>query len=134
MQKMRAKDSILAASLVMATMLGCGSQDQSAYVPADELAHSTLTAVLDAWKAGGQPGRLDSVSPPVQVVDSRWSSGARLRGYEIVRGIPGEGPKQFEVKLSLDQADVPENAVYVVVGQDPLWVFLGSDYQRLGGM
>jgi hypothetical protein len=67
-------------------------------------------------------------------VDPAWASGAKLAKFEIVQDFPGESPRKFSVKLTLDGAAAPQDATYYVVGKNPLQVMNKSEYERTGGM
>ena len=78
-------------------------------------------------------GRVDTVKPPVEALDWQWKSGLKLQAFEIVGEVAGDGPKQYRVKITLENA-APLEVIYVVVGKDPLWVFREEDYKRTTGM
>ncbi len=124
-----------AAFLLAAGLCGCTSrQGHERYLPSEDKARQALQAALEAWKSGKPPGRVETGAPPaVQAVDSRWQSGQKLAAYEILKEEPGDGPKVFAVKLTLQKPAGSTQVVrYVVVGADPLWVYREDDYKKRG--
>jgi hypothetical protein len=124
-----------ALALALLTAAGC-SRGDARYTPSEDTARRALEAALDAWKGGqARPGPVEGTTPPVQVVDSRWRTGQRLAGYEVLGEEPSTGgPRVFSVRLTM-QGKAPEATVrYYVVGKDPLWVFRDEDYQLPAGM
>jgi hypothetical protein len=112
---------------------GCASSDTK-YVPSSSSARKALETALTAWQNGQAPGRIDSVSPAVQVVDSKWKSGQKLESFEILDEEDAEGPRWFSVQLKIQNASKSEAVRYAVLGVDPLWVYREEDHQRLSGM
>jgi hypothetical protein len=110
---------------------GCGWSRQDPYVPGEELAQQALTAVLDAWKRGVAPGRIDSLTPAVHVADTQRQSGQVLQSYKILGELSAEGGRRYAVRLNLSHPAQELQAQYVVVGLDPLWVFRQEDYDML---
>jgi hypothetical protein len=110
---------------------GCGRSHES-YVPTIDIARASLERALDAWKAGGAPGRIEPAAgeAAIQAVDRDWTAGQKLASYEIVQELPREeGPRKFSVRLSLAGGKSLE-VTYYVVGQDPVWVFRDRDYAQ----
>ena len=107
---------------------GCGGTFERSFIPDQMLAEDCLKASLDAWKAGKKHGEVESTNPVIQVVDSKWRSGAKLQEYEILEELPSDGPKKFRVRLTLEKAPAPEETNYLVVGKDPMWVYREKDY------
>src|SRR5689334_5902309 len=93
----------LAGALLVLAGLGCQERSYSKYVPAEDKARQALEAALSAWKGGKKFGPVEGASPAVQVVDSRWQSGHKLQSFEILGEEPGEGPKVFSVRLTLQR-------------------------------
>lgn len=114
---------------------GCGaSQDHGKFIPKEADARAALQAALDSWQQGQKPGTITVGSTTIEVVDAKWRAGQKLARYEIVTEEPGDGPRWFSVKLSL-QKPVAELVVrYVVVGNAPLWVYREEDYKKMTGM
>ena len=107
---------------------GCGGTTEKSFIPDQMLAEDCLKAALEAWKAGKKHGEVESANPVIQVVDSKWRSGAKLQGYEILEELPSDGPKKFRVRLTLEKPPAPEETNYLVVVKDPMWVYLEKDY------
>jgi hypothetical protein len=114
---------------------GCGGADVKDYVPADELARSALTAALDGWQTGRQAAPIEGLAKPVELQDAAQRAGRKLKSYEIVGPSPGDDQnRRFKVVLSFDGEPSPNEAIYVIVGKDPLWVFNERDFEKAGGM
>jgi hypothetical protein len=119
--------SILVAA--MTTMFaGCGG---SKHVPASTSAQKALEASLLAWKEGKPVGQIDGVKPVVQAEDNDWRAKKKLAAFEIVGEEPNQppdAPRRFNVKLTLDGSP-PLKTVYVVFGNDPVFVYRDKDYE-----
>ena len=120
--------------LVLLAGAGCGARDYSKYVPPDDKARQALEAALAAWQNGQAPGKVEAGPVPIQVVDSRWRAGQKLRGFEILKEEPGEGPKVYSVRLTLTKPAGVQTVRYLVVGKVPLWVYREDDYKKPAGM
>jgi hypothetical protein len=125
---------VAVAGLLVALLGGCGDGN-ARYTPKGDEARSSLEAALTAWRDGKPCGPIDAV-PPVQVADSVWQGGATLASFEIgPEKDPGDGTRQFEVKLTLKTKEKSvRDVLYVVHGRDPVWVFNGDDYQHMLAM
>jgi hypothetical protein len=120
-------------ALVALFALGCGKGGKvEDFTPPADNARKALEAALAHWQAGNPPGGVTGASPAVEVLDSKWKSGAKLTGYEIVKEEPGPGPRTFTVRLTYAKGPA-EDARYVVSGIDPLWVYREEDYKKLSG-
>ena len=67
---------------------GCGGGtkgDYRRFVPTESAARQALEAALAAWQRGEPTGRIDSVSPAVQVADTKRQQGQKLARYEILK-------------------------------------------------
>jgi hypothetical protein len=122
--------------VLLALHAGCSSQTSvQSFTPHKDMAEEALTEALTAWQNGqAEPGMIEGTDPAVQVNDSKWKSGARLKSFEITQSLPGDSPRMFAVKLTLEGAAAPEDVTYVVVGKDPLWVWTKDEYERSAGM
>lgn len=110
---------------------GCSQGDTSAkYTPSPADAESAVETVLDAWKAGIPAGPVPDTSPLINLTDSYRKNGETLKEYEILGEVPGDLLRCYAVNLSFDPPR-EEQAKFVVVGIDPLWVFRLEDYQLL---
>jgi hypothetical protein len=123
-------------SLTIATVVlflfvsGCGSRHPTA-APVDEAsARATLQSVLESWQRGESAESWRSHEPEVVVQDFQWSSGAKLKEFEILG--PGEARDAnlyCRVRLILDGSSQgkEQRTVTYVVGTDPaLTVFRDS--------
>jgi len=122
-------------STSVAGSIGCsgGSGGSGRFVPSDNKARDVLDAVLAAWQRGEPPGQINVAGTTVEVVDSVRRGGQKLAKYEIAGNVPSDGPKQFAVRLTLENAAAQE-VTYVVVGDDPIWVYRDQDYTQQQGM
>ncbi len=124
----------LAGALLVLACLGCQDRSYSKYVPAEGQARQALESALGAWKSGKKFGPVEGTSPTVQVVESRWQAGHKLRAFEVLGEEPSDGPKVFSVRLSLQGREGQKVVRYVVLGKDPLWVYREDDYKAPAGM
>jgi len=97
--------------------LGCGS-GQSARPTDPGQALQTLRVVLDAWKAGETPQRLESRTPAIHVADPDWSAGFSLVGYQAdsagrLVGYDMNYPVVLELKDAKGRS-LKKEAVYVI--------------------
>jgi hypothetical protein len=113
---------------------GCGKSGKvEDFTPAADNARKALTAALDHWIAGNKPGSVPGTSPAVEVVDTLWKGGQKLKSYEILSdSAQGSGPRTFNVRLTLDKGP-PIETQYMVIGIDPLWVYRKEDFAKLSG-
>src|SRR6478672_5427140 len=113
--------------------IGCSdSSDPKRYYPAEDKARQALESALNAWQNGQPPGAVPGSSDPtVQFVDSRYAPGRKLKAFAVLGAAPGDGPKVFTVKLTLDGPAAEVKVRYVVFGLDPLWVMEHDDYDML---
>jgi hypothetical protein len=121
---------VLALALSAACAAGCGGGGYDKYVPSEASARSALEKALTAWQNGQRPDQIGAESPAVVAADSKWQAGQKLKGFEILKEEPGEGPKWFEVRLTLQGRPGEQVVRYVVVGKDPLWVYREEDYKK----
>jgi hypothetical protein len=113
--------------------VGCSdSADVKRYYPAEDKARAALEAALIAWQSGQPSGAVPgAANPSVQFVDSHHAPGRRLKSFEILGLAPGDGPRVFTVKLTLDGPTAEVKTRYVVFGLDPMWVMQHDDYDML---
>jgi hypothetical protein len=134
------RHGVLAITLVsLAFGSGCTGRSTSDYVPAAPEARQAVEQMLTAWAQGNtsKPDfQLSGNGPRVQVFDKQWSSGRKLSKFEIVNELPAKPnePRQIAVKLLLDGEKAETDAVYYVVGIDPLLVFRDKEYGQASGM
>ena len=124
------------AVIALIGVIGCGQANKvEDFTPATNNARTALTAALEHWKAGKPLGTIPDTKPTVEVVDSQWRGGQKLKSYEIISEAPppqGQGPRTFTVRLTLAQG-APIETQYMVVGIEPLWVYRKEDFAKLSG-
>lgn len=121
--------ALFAVALAVAA---CSSHGPEKFIPTEARAREALEAALNAWKGGQEkPGDLRLGKTRVEVVDPAWSPGQKLTAFEIVSEEPRDGPRYFTVKLTLTKG--PRTVKYVVLGNDPLWVYTEAEYNKLSG-
>lgn len=119
--------------LLTVVVAGCGGGSEKKYVPQSMSARAAVETALKSWQSGGAYDTIKTASPQVQPYDARWQAGQKLKSFEIVREVPNDGPKKFEVRVELDGAESVDD-VFLVVGIDPLNVFREQDYQKASGV
>ena len=121
--------------LILASGCGSGGGSVSRYQPTGQSAKDALTNALDAWKSGREaPGTIATGKPTLEVLDSVWGSGRKLKGFEIgdEKASPGN-PTRFKVKLTFGDEPTTADVEYVVFGIDPIHVCHEKDYQKMTG-
>lgn len=122
-------------SAILASLSGCGGSSPQSFQPKADAARVAMTTALKSWQDGRKkPGLIETSTPSLQVVDTVWASGARLRHFEIGPSVDADSTKKFTVKLTLEGASAPRDVVYIVVGKDPLWIFREQDFQGATSM
>jgi hypothetical protein len=124
---------------VLAVAGGCGHRSDAHLLPSSAVARHALETALTAWQNDQPLGRVASGPPAIEVIDSRWRDGAKIDRFEILDQEPGEGPPRFAVRLTYRAAPsdpVTQQQVvrYVILGQEPLWVYRAEDYDKMSGM
>jgi hypothetical protein len=110
---------------------GCGDTGHARFTPAKDEARASLEAALTAWRDGRPFGQVEA-TPPVRVADSLWQGGQQIASFQIGdEEDPGDGTKQFAVKLTMKKTNTVQDVRYVVNGRDPVWVFCETDYKRM---
>jgi hypothetical protein len=122
----------LAAAAVV-FVVGCSdSADPNRFYPPPDRAQQALHAALAAWQRGTSPGPVPgTTNPVVQVIDSRRPPGRRLTSFSVLGLAPGDGPREFTVRLVFDDSPDSIRARYVVFGIDPVWVYRHEDYELM---
>lgn len=119
-----------AAALLGLSACGLGCNPSPSFVPSSASSRQALEAALGAWVNGQPLGPVQTVSPPIQVVDSAWQKGQRLDSFEIVGEEKGkDGLPYFTVRLHKSRPQGEETVRYVVTGRSPMWVFREDDYK-----
>jgi len=123
-------------SLAACSAVGCAGQ-ASRYVPPTGSGRQALEDALNAWQNGQPVGEIQTVSTPVQAVDSVWSKKQKLASYEILEEVPRDDRRRcFKVRLHLENPPSTQEVLYVITGISPLWVFREEDFnsfQNWGG-
>jgi hypothetical protein len=124
----------VSATVGWVALAGCGKSGKvEDFTPAADNARKALTAALDHWVAGNKPGTVPGTKPAVEVVDTPWKGGQKLKSYEILSdSAQGSGPRTFNVRLTLDKGP-PIETQYMVIGIEPLWVYRKEDFAKLSG-
>lgn len=124
--------ALLAAAAAL-TAAGCSKRGEGHLVPSEATAREALETALNAWQGGQtKPETLRAGKVGVEVLDDAWQSGEKLTAYEITAEEGGNGPRWFTVKLTLQKG--PRTVKYVVLGNDPIWVYTEAEYKKLSGM
>jgi hypothetical protein len=122
---------LVAAAPGLLALAGCDNTGHARFTPTKDEARSSLEAALTAWRDGKPYGPIEA-TPPVNVADSAWQGGAQIEAFEIgEEEDPGDGTKQFPVKLTMKKAKTAQDIRYIVNGRDPVWVFSEPDYKRM---
>ena len=118
----------------LSALAGCSRPGQKTedFTPPSDKARQALESALTHWKSGQQPGKVPNTSPTVEVTDSKWKGGQKLKEYEILAEEPGTDPRFFKVRLTPPTGPAQE-VRYAVVGIDPLLVFREEDFKALSG-
>jgi hypothetical protein len=118
----------------LSALAGCSRQGAKVedFTPPSDKARQALEAALNHWKSGQPPGKVPNTSPTVEVTDSKWKGGQKLKEYEILGEEPGTDPRFFRVRLTPPTGPAQE-VKYAVVGIDPLLVFREEDFKALSG-
>jgi hypothetical protein len=128
--------NVMAWCALVFGLTGCSSEGHESYVPSEAAGRQALEAALSAWQSGKPMERVDVPgSAAAQPEDSDWKGGKKLASFSVEKELPTtDGPKQFAVRLTFQGDPKPVDAVYFVVGRDPLWIFRDRDYQKATGM
>ena len=130
------RKSYLCWGLVLVFLVGCWHKSVSDFETPDSVVQSALSTTLTAWQDGKPPGKIEGASRPIQVIDSHWENGDKLKSFEILgeEEPAAEGPPRwFSVKLT--RPDGQEETVrYVLVGKESIWIYREDDFARVAGM
>jgi hypothetical protein len=108
---------------------GCSTRTIDALPPTPD-ARGALETALKAWCDGARPGTISCTEPVVQVVDTPWGQGERLKSFEILGEDRSASQLKFSVRLALAKPDKVEEANYYVLGRGPVMIFREEDYLR----
>lgn len=122
----------LAAGLLLLAV-GCTDQsDPNRFYPPEDRARRALEVALTGWQQGAPTGLVPgSTGPAVQLADSHRLPAQRLTGFTILGMAPGDGPRVFTVKLTLENPAAEQRVHFVVIGIDPVWVIRHEDYEMM---
>lgn len=109
---------------------GCGPSSGGNSLPAGDVARTALEAALKMWCDGGHPGVVKGTDPPVEVHDTPWALGDKLKSFEIVKEESNVADRQFHVRLTLSKPAGDKEVVYHVIGRGPVQVFREEDFLR----
>jgi hypothetical protein len=113
---------------------GCAARNYDDLIPAEETARKALEAALQAWVDGATDSKIEAPGMTIQVLDTKWRSGQTLASYQILDIEPGDdGKSWFNVRLVMKKPAGEQKTRYVVIGQDPLWVYREEDYKQATG-
>ncbi len=112
---------------------GCGDPAPQVQTPAAS-ARAALEAGLKAWISGAKPGAIEGQTVPTQFVDSVWQGGRKLTAYTINGETAQGADRRFSVQLNLAAPNQTEDAGYIVIGANPIWIYRESDYERMLNM
>jgi hypothetical protein len=109
---------------------GCGRKSPD-YIPSAQTGREALETALSAWVNGQPVGPINTVSPPIQVVDSAWWKGQRLTSFEVISEEKNQdGLPCFSVRLHKSRPPSEETVRYLVTGTAQLWVYREEDYKK----
>jgi hypothetical protein len=131
MRRVNLRTGAAAAVLALLVGAGCRPPGTERFVPPAAAARQALEVALRAWQDGRTDPKIDTVSPPVMVADTVRRPGQRLTGYDVLGELPGDGPRQFVVRLRLDNPPEEQKVRFVVFGIQPVWVYRLEDYEML---
>jgi hypothetical protein len=122
-----------AIAIGLLVLAGCSdSSDPGRYIPSPDLAAQALETALTAWRGGFAGSTVPgATNPAIEFVDTHRPGGRRLQAFTVVGQAPGDGPRVFVVKLSIDGTTGEQRVRYVVYGRDPVWVMRQEDYEML---
>jgi predicted small lipoprotein YifL len=120
-----------AIALLILSLAGCGGGGHERFFPSEPAARDALRQVLEQWQRGEAPAGIPTDTVRIEPVDSHRKPGQRVLQFEILGEVSGGGPKVFVVQLGLEQPREDQTARFIVLGQDPLWVFREEDYEMI---
>lgn len=125
------RSAFLFAGVVL--IAGCGHRsDSERFVPQEDQAQRTLETTLTAWQRGQSLRPVTgSSAPAIEFVDSHRKDGQQLKTFDVLSLVPGDGPRVFVVRLTLENPAEVVTTRYVVLGVDPLWVIRAEDFDML---
>jgi hypothetical protein len=113
-----------------AALAGCSRSAERPSIPDQEAAKQAIETVLKAWQSGqAKSEKLTLGQFKIEVKDPAWSSGQKLKAYEIGDEEPQGLARWFTVKLTLSNGQ--RSAKYAVVGKDPIWIYAEEEFRKL---
>ena len=129
------KQSLATALVLLLTSVfwGCRSEVNGfeQFMPAPATARMALAAMLDAWKMGKPLEEPIGLSKNVFVCDKQRKLGQRLAGFEIIGEVSAESGRGFAVRLTLEEPSERPLVRFVVLGNEPIWVFRQEDLEMI---
>lgn len=122
--------SVLCLLFFSLFVTGCTGGGHARFIPSVESAREAVEMTLQAWKEGQPFQAISDFEPAIQPVDSRWQQGRKLLEFEILKELEVDGTKQIQVRIKLEGKSAAEETTYVVLGQDPLYVYWLTDYEQ----
>jgi len=126
----RLRDFACLGIAILLLQAGCRERHEpkNPALPDSAEARRSLDAALIAWKAGAGTGLVPGATPPTHRIDSHTPAEQKLRRYEILGEVAGEDGRWFATRLFFDGADEPEPVRFVVLGENPRFVFRVEDF------
>ncbi len=125
----RLQAGLLMLSVACCLCYGCSPRQKTALSSAE--AQKALETGLTAWQNGQTTGKIETSTPPIEVVDADWLNGKKLESYEILGEQENTGDRRrFSVRLHFRSPQESKEVNYVVVGGAPVRVSQEQDYDR----
>lgn len=99
--------------------------------PTAPVARSAMEAALAGWMNGNLAQSMTESASRVELVDWERVEGRRLGSFQIVGQMDVDQGRGFVARLGLLDPDESRTARFVVIGEDPIWVFREEDYHRI---
>ncbi len=126
--------SVLMGGL-LALAVGCSKGGNvSDFTPAADNARASLDKALKHLQDGGATGAVPGTSPAIEITDTKWKPGQKLKSYEILGEEPSSNTaaRLFKVRLT-PPTGAPIETTYAVLGIDPLLIYRDEDFNKLSG-
>lgn len=122
--------------LSVSLTVGCGGGKGSArYIPKQENARAALEKALNAWQGDKPHGTVEKGPPAIEVLASDWKTGRKLASYQILKDeTDKENRRWYSVQLKFKDASEDKTVRFLVLGNNPLWVYSEDEYEKLSGM
>jgi hypothetical protein len=125
----------LGVILLASGSVGCAAKTYDHLIPAEDKSRDALEEALSAWEGGATDSKILASGMTIQVLDAKWRAGQKLESYEIL-GVESDedGKSWFNVRLVMKKPAGEQIVRYVVIGQEPIWVYREDDYKQATGM